>query len=122
MFGKFPTNEYGLGDFFCSANLPYICELESVAQQKFIPTPQHSPAPDGYKLIPSIGYYKFHKWASTWKEAVDVCAAEGAHLLILNSEQEEKDLKLFNRELTLIWMGVHDQYEEGNYVTLFSKY
>ena len=122
MFGKFPTNEYGLGDFFCSADLPYICELESVAQKKFIPTPQPSRAPDGYELIPSIGYYKFSQYTAAWQQAVNACAAEGAHLLILNSEQEAKDLIQINPELYAIWTGVHDQYQEGHYVTLYSKY
>ena len=122
MFGKFRNNKYGLGDFFCSVNLPYICEEETEAKQKSIPTTQQAPALVGYEFIPNLGYYKFHQHGANWQEAVDICTQEGAHLLILNSNQEAMALWPLFRGHCCTWIGVHDQYQEGNYVTLFSKY
>ena len=131
MFGKFSTNKFGLGDFLCSVNLPYICEEETAGKLKSIPTPeqdnlkQEALSLEGYELIPHLGYYKYHQHRVNWQKAVDICAQEGAHLLILNSEKEERAVISFvntYRSHFYTWTGVHDQYEEGTYVTIFSKY
>ena len=127
VFGNFSTIKYGLGDFSCSENLPYICEEGTVVERKSIPTPQDSLTEgdmfrQGYQLIPQLGYYKFHENLLPWQEAVDVCAREGAHLLIINSEQEAMAVKPLLLGNCCMWIGVHDQYQEGNYVTVLSEY
>jgi hypothetical protein len=38
--------------------------------------------------VPGVGYYKLHLTSKTWDEAVTICLAEGAHLLVLNSAAE----------------------------------
>ena len=126
MFGKFSTNKYGLGDLLCSLNLPYICEEETAAKEKSIPTSQQEILYlEGYEFLPPLGFYKYHQNRFNWQEAVDVCAQEGGHLLILNSEQERVAITaLVNRYRSKfnIWTGVHDQYQEGNYITIFSMF
>ncbi|PSN55592.1 hypothetical protein C0J52_04046, partial [Blattella germanica] len=43
----------------------------------------------GYELVPGwLGYYKIHTDAKRWHDAHEVCAQEGAHLLVINSPQE----------------------------------
>ena len=128
VFGNFSSKKYGLGDFLCSINLPYICEEETVAKLKSISTPekdgqqQEGRFLEGYELVPGMGYYKYHLERVIWDEAVDVCAREGGHLLILNSKEEEKALRPLYVRDQFSWIGVHYQYEEGKYVTIFSKY
>ena len=126
VFGTFPTNIYGLGDFMCSVNLPYICEEETSARQKSIPTPQQqSPSVEGYEFISPLGYYKYHQYSATWQEAVDICTQDEGHLLIINSKQELMALTAFinrYRSAFNMWIAVHDKYKEGNFVTIFSKY
>ena len=86
---------------------------------------ENAPKP-GYELIPGLGYYKVHTVSKQWLEALRTCEQEGAHLYIFNSKEEidamdELILKSFTGR-TNYWIGVHDQYEEGHYVTIFSKY
>lgn len=46
----------------------------------------------GYKKYPSMPdrCYKLHTTARSWNDAFQVCAAEKAHLIILNSAEEAK--------------------------------
>ena len=127
VFSNYTTHKYGLGEFVCSDNLPYICEEETEVKEKSIPTPdQVNPPFDGYEFIAPLGYYKHHHERVIWQEAVDVCAREGGHLLILNSDEERRAVtSLVHRGYDpyfAIWTGVHDQYRETYYVTIFSKY
>lgn len=84
----------------------------------------------GYELIPGLGGYKFHNEVKTWAEAREICVQEDAHLVIINSQREANALlhfwvphpKIFN-DWRNDWahIGFHDQYVEGEYVTIFSK-
>lgn len=81
----------------------------------------------GYELHRGIGYYKVHSEPRTWQEARRICADEGAHLAIVNSEEESKVLQSIlapvAARLKTVWafVGFHDLYEEGQYVTIFGK-
>ena len=84
--------------------------------------------PPGYvKLdVRLCGYYKFHNRTElTWNQALEVCRQEGAHLLFLNSDQEAHAVGAFIQnnytDTYSKWIGFHDLYEEGHYVTIFSK-
>ncbi|KAJ4446199.1 hypothetical protein ANN_12893 [Periplaneta americana] len=84
----------------------------------------------GYDLAPGFGYYKLHTDVKTWHEALKACEQEGAHLAIINSEAEAKSLtpfwdmnpKILDRGAN-DWAhaGFHDQYKEGQYLTIFSE-
>ena len=56
-----------------------------------------------------------------WEEAQKICEEEGAHLLILNSDEEAHAVGSMLQGF-YYWIGFHDQYVEGQYVTVFSKY
>ncbi|KAJ9577367.1 hypothetical protein L9F63_006047 [Diploptera punctata] len=86
-------------------------------------TPRAPPA--GYKLLPQLGYYKVIVDAKPWQDALEDCEKQGAHLLILNSENEAQQIidlivqqGSTEREL---WVGLHDQFQNRNYVTVFNE-
>ena len=68
----------------------------------------------------NIGAHKLHKRKLTWDKARKSCLEEGAQLAILNSNEEETVLTRWMRteNVDLVWVGVHDQFEEGDWVTL----
>ncbi|KAJ9590508.1 hypothetical protein L9F63_016459 [Diploptera punctata] len=86
--------------------------------------------PEGYDLVPGLGYYKLHTDVKTWDEAHVACEAEGAHLLIINSDEEAKALEIFWDANPKIlngdpnnWahVGFHDKYKKGQYLTIFNQ-
>ncbi|XP_069695697.1 hemolymph lipopolysaccharide-binding protein-like [Periplaneta americana] len=83
-----------------------------------------------YELIPGLGYYKFHSEVKNWYEARQICAQEGAHLLIANSPEEAKSMSVFwarhpkiTNDIRNDWahIGIHDLNQEGKWVTIFDK-
>jgi hypothetical protein len=77
-----------------------------------------------------MGYYKLHTDVKAWHEALKVCEEEGAHLAVINSEDEAKALGPFwdmNPKIldgnanNWAHIGFHDLYKEGEYLTIFSK-
>ena len=87
--------------------------------------PKACPPPKalGYHVVPELGYYKVHDENKAWKSADEICRQEGTHLLIINSEFEHQATRsMINRKDTAHWIGFHDQYKEGHYVTVLSEY
>jgi len=74
-----------------------------------------------------VGYYKIHTVPKTWHEARQICAQERGHLAIINSEEESKVLQSIfapvAAKLNVDWVfiGFHDLYNEGQYLTIFGK-
>ena len=87
---------------------------------------KRNPPSAGYDLIAGLGYYKIHKESKTWYESEKICMQEGAHLYVFRTKQETEAVQaLFEKNHITkapYWIGVHDQFKEGNYVTIFSKY
>ncbi|GLH13392.1 C-type lectin 37Db [Gryllus bimaculatus] len=82
------------------------------------------PPPDpGYVSVPGVGYYRIHKELHTWAEAKAICEAEGGHLLIINSEAEDKAIQqLLKQEQNIprfMFIGFNDMNKEGSYITIF---
>ncbi|KAJ8680057.1 hypothetical protein QAD02_015844 [Eretmocerus hayati] len=85
--------------------------------------------PDGYCLSAGLGIYKLHEDLATWNKARKICIKEGAHLAIVNSQQESEMLanmfkhsnlmKYEHRESVVVFLGFHDLYQEGEFVTIF---
>ena len=73
-----------------------------------------------------MGWYKIHTDGKNWSDAQEVCAREGANLVVINSHQEAKAMRSLMKKTGTTdkyhWIGFHDIYEEGNYITIFSKY
>ncbi|XP_069673030.1 hemolymph lipopolysaccharide-binding protein-like [Periplaneta americana] len=88
-----------------------------------------SPGPD-YEFVPEFGYYKLHRAAKKWVQAMDTCKTENAHLLIINSDKEAKAIqRVWLRHPKnfsdwrdhWVFVGIHDQFEEGKFITVFSQ-
>ena len=79
-----------------------------------------------YELYPGIGYYKLHTNSVAWEEAREICESEGAHLAIINSDEEaaaiRKLISKYPNTGDWIYIGFHDQYVEGQYVTVLGKF
>ncbi|KAK7871671.1 hypothetical protein R5R35_009038 [Gryllus longicercus] len=86
--------------------------------------------PPGYELVPGVGWYRLHLTPLTWEEARLACEAEGAHLAVLNSQEEAAALKgIFARAPATIpqaawanfaYIGFSDA-TEGHYITIFGQ-
>jgi len=123
--------------YFCSGHrIPDGTGTEQSEAQQFAPldVPQKCflfTAPPlrapGYELHRGVGYYKIHSELKTWHEARQICAQEGGHLAIINSEEESKVLQSIfapvAAKLNVVWVfiGFHDLYVEGQYLTVFGK-
>ena len=81
----------------------------------------------GYELHRGVGYYKIHSELKNWQEAREICEQEGGHLAIINSEEESKVLQeIFapvaaNLKEVYVFIGFHDLYKEGQFLTIFGK-
>ncbi|XP_076643571.1 uncharacterized protein LOC143353852 [Halictus rubicundus] len=82
---------------------------------------------DDYLLTPGIGMHKFHTRSVSWNAARKICNEEGGHLAVINSKAEASVLmEIFNRSglvkdathPDVAHIGMHDMYEEGNWVTI----
>ncbi|KAJ9586511.1 hypothetical protein L9F63_019837, partial [Diploptera punctata] len=84
-----------------------------------------NPPPAGYEKISDFGYYKIYKNRRNWLDAMKTCVNDGANLLILNSKQEALEMKTLMKEVGTEklwhWVGIHDHYKEGEYITIFSE-
>ena len=78
--------------------------------------------PHGYTYLPHSAYYKFHPQHVNWQLASYTCQEEGGHLVVFNSEAEAKFVSgLWNSPTLWAYIGTHDLFEEGTYVTIYSK-
>lgn len=73
-----------------------------------------------YEIIPKVGAYKIHNRKLNWNDARKVCLAEGAQLAQLDTERKSNLFKVWKLEkgLTGLWLGFHDQFEKGSWVTV----
>ncbi|KAM9610968.1 C-type lectin domain family 17, member A-like isoform 3-T3 [Morphnus guianensis] len=69
----------------------------------------------GWKIFEK-SCYSFSTETMSWLDAKEICADQGAHLVIINSEQEQKFLKDNINSSSTYWLGVTDQLEEGTWV------
>ncbi|KAJ4449396.1 hypothetical protein ANN_00795 [Periplaneta americana] len=92
--------------------------------------PPRKPSPN-YELIPGLGYYKLHTEAKPWHDARQICAQEGAHLAIINSEEEAEELKaILARHPKILsdwrneyaYIGMSDIRSEGDWITIFGTW
>ncbi|XP_011341208.1 hemolymph lipopolysaccharide-binding protein-like isoform X1 [Ooceraea biroi] len=76
-----------------------------------------------YLITPGIGAHKLHSRKVTWNKARQACIQEGGHLAIINSALEEMILihMLQDKNVTAGWLGLHDFYEEGDWVTILDE-
>ncbi|XP_048483403.1 uncharacterized protein LOC119692904 isoform X2 [Plutella xylostella] len=114
-----------LADVPCWDHFPYVC-YKQYDQRMLLNecgTVDHE-----YKLNRRTGScYKFHQVRRNWTRAFMTCAAEGAHLAIINSDAEAKYLTtLFppeggTLELDLAHLGFQDYGERGVWRTIHGE-
>ncbi|CAK1601911.1 unnamed protein product [Parnassius mnemosyne] len=67
-------------------------------------------------------FYRLHDLATNWEQARQICEAEGTSLLVPGSLEEMENLKLLISNMksryTAIFIGIHDQFSEGDFVTI----
>ncbi|XP_041975633.1 C-type mannose receptor 2-like [Aricia agestis] len=67
-------------------------------------------------------YYKLHGQPTHWYQAKQSCEDEGTMLLIPDTFNEMDNIKVLmsnmKSEYSAIFVGIHDQYSDGNYVTV----
>ncbi|XP_013176126.1 PREDICTED: C-type mannose receptor 2-like [Papilio xuthus] len=67
-------------------------------------------------------FYRLHDLATNWQQARQICEAEGTSLLVPGSLEEMENLKLLISNMkahyTAIFIGIHDQFSEGDFVTI----
>lgn len=71
-------------------------------------------------------FYRLHDLATNWHQARQICEAEGTSLLVPGSLEEMENLKLLISNMkahyTAIFIGIHDQFSEGDFVTIKGKW
>ncbi|XP_067004221.2 hemolymph lipopolysaccharide-binding protein [Anabrus simplex] len=86
--------------------------------------------PPGYEVVNAIGFYKMHPTALTMDEGREKCAQEGAHIIVLNSDNEADVIRTFlarkpniphanSQEYTFV--GLHDWIDEGKFISLLGE-
>lgn len=77
----------------------------------------------GYNYIESTSlFYKKHRTAVSWLDAVSKCQAEGAELALPNSRREVVALKMqFAQLADKVWLGLHDPVGNGNFQAVDGK-
>ncbi|XP_069697517.1 uncharacterized protein [Periplaneta americana] len=116
-------SSYGGGLVFWNPRdreLPFVCEIQLWAT---------------YDVYEGYGHYKLHTEGKTWVEAYQTCVNEGAHLAVVNSQQEARLLRNILRkhqslssvdDNDMVAIGFHMMYdirdipdEQKDYVTIF---
>ncbi|XP_067000267.2 hemolymph lipopolysaccharide-binding protein [Anabrus simplex] len=114
-----------LGTWGCDVNLSTtVCDnVETVHILTSVTVPP--PRVTGYEFFPGIGFYKHHKEARTWDDAQKTCVKEGAHLAIINSEEESAVIMFMMSRAPEVnqwaFVGFHDRFVEGQYLTIFGE-
>ncbi|XP_076643427.1 hemolymph lipopolysaccharide-binding protein-like isoform X9 [Halictus rubicundus] len=73
-----------------------------------------------YVVTPGIGAHKLFQNEVTWNTAREICMQEGGQLPVIDSQEKETLFRswITNESLIGVWLGIHDQFEEGWWVTL----
>jgi len=73
-----------------------------------------------YNVTSDMSAHKLSSHKLSWNKARMACIQDGGHLAIVNSDSEEKILLQLMAEKSIdrTWLGVHDLYEEGDWVTV----
>ncbi|KOB78821.1 Lipopolysaccharide binding protein [Operophtera brumata] len=117
-----------VGDVMCSDVFPYVCYKKKTT----LVLTECGTHDTEYNLDARTGScYKFHRRGLPWSRAYMTCAAEGAHLAIINSAEESQVLKdlyaknpdnvIFSKDPYVAAIGFHDWGERGSWMTIHGE-
>ncbi|CAH2038128.1 unnamed protein product, partial [Iphiclides podalirius] len=108
-----------IADVDCHQPLPYICYKE---KSKMLVSDCGTTDKE-YAYAETGSCYKFHELQRTWSRASMVCAAEGGHLVVINSDREAQVVKdiFAKRPGELAFVGVYDWNEHGEWLTIHGQ-
>ncbi|XP_076223817.1 hemolymph lipopolysaccharide-binding protein-like [Nomia melanderi] len=74
----------------------------------------------GYIITHGVGAHKLYPKKIKWNAARQACLNDGGHLAVVNSLAEERVLVNLLQSANFVeaWVGIHDQFEEGDWITL----
>ncbi|KAM9313848.1 C-type lectin domain family 10 member A-like [Pholidichthys leucotaenia] len=73
--------------------------------------------PEMWREINSRCYFLSRHEKKTWEDSRKYCRSKGAALVVINSEQEQKDIyRLDNDQYLLFWIGLHVRNKEYEWV------
>ncbi|XP_023949386.1 macrophage mannose receptor 1-like [Bicyclus anynana] len=117
-----------LADVSCAETFPYLCYRKGSTVPD---TGTCGPVDNGYSYDTRTGScYKIPQLAQTWSRAYMICAAEGGHLAIINSDTEATVLlelftkhqnSIIGREYEMLgnaFIGFHDRGEYRQFLTI----
>nr|AQY54447.1 immulectin 11 [Hepialus xiaojinensis] len=117
-------------DYDCKRKFPFICKktLASLTANPLCGTSDKAYIPD----VTGDKCYKLHLNPKTWSEAYTICHAEQSYLAVPTNKKESdllKEMLAKHPENTLndnfykngAYLGFHDQFTEGEYVTVFGE-
>ena len=62
---------------------------------------------------------------TVWQDAAALCRGDGAHLAVIDSQEELDAIVAFRTskglDKFLSWVGFHDLFSEGEYITVLGK-
>ncbi|KAK7872115.1 hypothetical protein R5R35_005191 [Gryllus longicercus] len=83
------------------------------------------PTAHGYERHAGLGAYRVHLAPLNWLEAKATCEREGAHLAVINSQEEANTIAriLASQPIAVnyVSMGFHDLFSEGDHYTVLDK-
>ncbi|KOB63853.1 C-type lectin 21, partial [Operophtera brumata] len=117
-----------VGDVMCSDVFPYVCYKKKTT----LMLTGCGTNDTEYNLDTRTGScYKFHRRGLPWSRAYMTCAAEGAHLAIINSAEESQVLRdlyaknpdnlIFSKDPGIAAIGFHDWGERGSWMTIHGE-
>ncbi|XP_043249693.1 hemolymph lipopolysaccharide-binding protein-like isoform X2 [Colletes gigas] len=117
----FPNNNPGHSSpdtALCQNN--YMADKQSFFVNGRHSSPSSVSLKEGYVVTRGVGVHKLNRRRLTWNAARASCARDGGHLAVINSLAEEAVLLRVLREANVVeaWIGIHDLFEEGEWVTL----
>ncbi|XP_062454337.1 C-type lectin domain family 17, member A-like [Rhea pennata] len=90
----------------------YYKELQDITALICKALPESSRCSAGWKIFEK-SCYSFSTETMSWEDARQICADQGSHLVVVNTDQEQNFLKDNINSSSTYWLGVTDKLEEG---------
>ncbi|XP_067170759.1 CD209 antigen-like protein A isoform X1 [Apteryx mantelli] len=93
----------------------YYQELQDITALICKALPDSRRCSAGWKIFEK-SCYSFSTESLSWEDAKQICSDQGSHLVIVNTELEQKFLKDNINSSSTYWLGLTDKLEEGTWL------